>query len=185
MKIYVKIEGITPILFNRFCEEEYMLKSPKNKNLLPREEAEKTLYKNKAAIIYIPAINIFSCIISAGIYHKLGKNKVTTQKSSLIPAGLQVMEIECSLNTSDFEVDSRSVVVPATGGRIMKHRARLDEWETEFHLIIDETIFDERFVRQLIDDAGMKCGLGDFRPNRKGLFGKFKVTEWKALKVKK
>jgi hypothetical protein len=103
-------------------------------------------------------------------------------KSSLVPSGLQLEEIECSLNTKDFEVDTRSVVVPATGGRIIKHRARLDKWELSFTLQVDETIFDERFVRQLVDDAGMKCGLGDFRPNRKGLFGKFKVIEWKAKK---
>ncbi len=181
MKIKVKIKGVTPLLFNRFIEEEYQVKT-RNKNALPREEAEKTLHKNKKGIIIMPAQNIFSCLICAGKYHKIGKNKVTTQKSSIVPAGLQVDEIECSLDTKDFEVDSRSVVIPSTGGRVMKHRARLDAWELSFTLDVDPTIFDEKFVRQLVDDAGQKVGLGDFRPDRKGLFGKFKVVKWKVVK---
>ena len=74
------------------------------------------------------------------------------------------------------------IFIPSTGGRIMKHRARLDEWSVVFTLDIDETIFDEKFTRQLVDDAGQKVGLGDFRPDRKGLFGKFKVIKWKIIK---
>ena len=88
-------------------------------------------------------------------------------------------EIVLPLGTKKFEVDSRSVVIPATGGRIMKHRARLDEWKLTFELEVDTTIFAVDFVRALMDDAGKKIGLGDFRPDRKGPFGKFKVTKWK------
>ena len=102
----------------------------------------------------------------------------TTTKSSLIPAGMAVREIVCPLNTKDFEVDSRSVVIPSTGGRIMAHRPRLDEWSLGFTLEVDDSMFSTDFVRLLVDDAGRKIGLGDFRPDRKGPFGKFTVTEW-------
>lgn len=182
MKINVEITGSTPMLMNRFNDEESISNQPRNKNLLPRDHAEKTAYKLSNGYLYIPSPNIFSCIICAGKFHKIGKNKVTTVRSSLVPAGLAINTIDCLLNTKEFEVDSRSVVIPSTGGRIMKHRARLDKWALSFEIEIDETVFSESFVRQLVDDAGSKVGLGDFRPDRKGPFGKFKVTKWKKIK---
>lgn len=64
----------------------------------------------------------------------------------------------------------------------MCHRPRLDEWSTAFTLDVDGDMFSEKLVRLLVDDAGKKCGLGDYRPNRKGPFGKFVVTSWETIK---
>jgi hypothetical protein len=60
----------------------------------------------------------------------------------------------------------------------MCHRPRLDEWALSFRLEVDTRMFTSQFVRQLVDDAGAKIGLGDFRPDRKGPFGRFKATGW-------
>lgn len=125
---------------------------------------------------------MFRAIIDAGKFHKLGKSKVTTQKSTLVTAAMALSAIVIPLNTKVFEVDSRSVVIPSTGGRIMKHRARLDEWSLTFELEVDTTMFSVGFARLLVDDAGKRIGLGDFRPDRKGPFGKFNVTKWKEVK---
>lgn len=177
MNIKIKIDGITPLLMNKFNSEE-LGNNVRDKNETPREAAEKTAYLTKEKELYFPGENIFAAIICAGKYHKIGKNKVTTMKSSLIPAGITMLTMVCLFNTSEFEVDSRSVVIPSTGGRIMKHRARLDKWTTEFDIDVDKNLFSEKIARQLIDDTGSKVGLGDFRPDRKGSFGKFKVIHW-------
>ena len=100
----------------------------------------------------------------------------------MIPAGMSMDELVLSLNTKVFEVDSRSVVIPSTGGRIMKHRARLDKWGLTFILQYDPEMFSEDIVRKLVDDAGRRVGLGDYRPDRKGPFGKFCVVKWKIEK---
>ncbi len=36
-----------------------------------------------------------------------------------------------------------------------------------------------KLFREIVDAAGKKIGLGDFRPDRKGPFGKFVVIHWK------
>jgi hypothetical protein len=132
----------------------------------------------------VPGPNIFACLINAGKFHKVGKTKVTTQKSSLVPAGISINEIVLPVSDGNgggaatWEVDSRSVVIPSTGGRIMCHRPRVDEWGLSFSLDVDTELFQPAFVRKLMDDAGKKCGLGDYRPDRKGPFGKFVVTSW-------
>jgi hypothetical protein len=180
MHINVEIEGITPLLMNKF-NEETLNTSNRDKNETPREAALKTAYRGEGGALYFPAENIFACIVCAGKYHKIGKNKVTTMKSSLIPAGLTMLSTACLFNTDEFEVDSRSVVIPSTGGRIMKHRARLDQWKTIFSIEVDGSLISEKMARQIIDDAGSKVGLGDFRPDRKGSFGKFKVIKWEKV----
>jgi hypothetical protein len=186
MKITATIKGITPILMNRFTEDaEIKVSSGISKVSVsgkgtPREQAQKKAYADEKGNLYIPGPNIFACIIQAGSFHKVGKSKITTKKSSLVPAGMAINEIVCPLHTKAFEVDSRSVVIPATGGRIMCHRPRLDEWELSFSLEVDREMFDEPTVRLLVDDAGRKVGLGDFRPDRKGPFGRFTVTKWQV-----
>ena len=185
--VRITIEGITPLLMNRFTEEnEIRISSGSAPATIgckgtPREQAQKTAYIDNDGMLYVPGPNVFRCLIEAGKYIKVGKCKATTQKSSMIPAGISLQEIVLPFGTDNFEVDSRSVVIPSTGGRIMKHRARLDEWKLTFTLDVDETMFDLRFVRQLTDDAGRRIGLGDFRPDRKGPFGKFKVINWQEL----
>lgn len=185
MEITVRIEGVTPLLMNRFSEENEVAVSSgtrasiKGMRGTPREQATAKAYSDKDGMLYIPGPNIFACLVAAGAFHKIGKQKVTTQKSSLIPAGVAVVELVCSLNTKAWEVDSRSVVIPSTGGRIMCHRPRVDKWGVEFTLDLDEAMFDPKFVRILVDDAGKKVGIGDYRPQRKGPFGRFVVSSWR------
>lgn len=191
MKIHVTIEGTTPLIMGRFTEEDAIKVSAGTSTVsvgskgTPREQAKKKAYSDSEGNLYIPGPNIFAGLIEAGKFHKSGKSKVTTKKSSLIPAGISLLDIICPLGTKDFEVDSRSVVIPATGGRIMAHRPRLDTWRLSFQLEVDTRMFSEQFVRALVDDFGQKIGLGNFRPERKGPFGKFVVTEWRVEQERK
>lgn len=188
MKINVVIEGVTPLLMNRFTEANEVSVSGgtsatyKSGKGTPREQAEPKRYADKNGMLFIPGPNIFATLVAAGVFHKVGKSKLTTMKTSLIPAGIMVEELVCPLNTDQWEVDSRSVVIPSTGGRIMCHRPRIDKWECPFTLDIDETMFSPALVRAIIDDAGKKIGLGDYRPSRKGPFGRFVVKTWAVEK---
>ena len=78
-------------------------------------------------------------------------------------------------------IDSRPVVVPATKGRIVRHRPRFDTWETTFNISFDETLLTSQQVRTVVDDCGSRVGLLDFRPERKGPFGRFMVSHWEEL----
>jgi len=188
MKIHVTIEGLTPLLMNRFTDEAEIATTSGHTPALrgggkgtPREQAERTAYRDvQSGDLYLPGPNLFAAIVDAGKFHKLGKNKVTTQRSSLVPAGLLVDELMIPLGTKAFEVDSRRVRIPATGGCVMRHRARLDTWRASFTLDVDATVFSPGFVRELLDDAGKKIGLGDYRPATRGPFGRFVVTRWEV-----
>lgn len=194
--VKVTIEGTTPLLMNRFTDEAAAKVSGGTSTVMaggkgtPREQASKKVYEDEQGILHIPGTNVFRAIIDAGTFHKAGKSKITTQKSSLVPAAMALIELTCPLakpkgGAPAWEVDSRSVVIPSTGGRIMCHRPRVDEWRLSFTLEVDTGMFSLPLVRQLVDDAGKRIGLGDFRPARKGPFGRFVVVEWSVEKEAK
>ena len=188
MRVKVEIAGVTGLLMNRFGEDAEAAVGSGTRPTFsgdkgtPRDQASKKAYADQDGQLYIPGANIFASIINAGIFHKVGKKQLTTAKTSLIPAGCIVEDLICPLGTDKWEVDSRSVVNPSTSGRMMCHRPRLDQWSLSFTLNIDTTVFDPKLIRAVVDDAGKKIGLGDFRPQRKGPFGRFVVTKWQEIK---
>lgn len=187
MNITVKIEGISPLLMNRFHEAAQQQVS--NNSTLsirgekggPREQAEPKLYRDSGGRPVLPGPNLFSALVQAGTFIKVGKSKLSTLRSSLVPAGLSIQELELPITPQTWEVDSRAVVIPATGGRIMAHRPRFDAWACNCTLVVDTDLFSERLIRELVDTAGQRVGLGDFRPARRGPFGRFKVVNWKTF----
>lgn len=186
MLIAVRIEGQTPLLMNRFTEAAQAKVATGTSTAitsgtrgLPREQAAPKVYLNDAGKPIVPGPNVAACIVAAGEHVKAGRSKLSTKKSSLIPAGITLLEPELPITPAAWEVDSRSVVIPATGGRVMCHRPRFDKWALGFTLDVDETMFSEQLVRELVDLAGKRIGLGDFRPARRGPFGRFAVVSWK------
>lgn len=164
-RISVAIEGTSPLLMNKFTDVNAQAVQGGTSVAFvgskgtPREQAERKIYADDQGVIHVPGPNIFRCIIDAGVFHKAGKSKVTTQKSSLVPAAVSLLELTCPVRAADggepqWEVDSRSVVVPSTGGRIMAHRPRFDTWRLGFTLEVDTGMFALPLVRQLVDDGG-------------------------------
>ncbi len=191
-QINVTIEGVSPLICNKFTDAamEAATNSTRVSTVgdkgTPREQAESKLYIGHDGKPMIPNPNLFRCIIDGGKFFKAGKSKVTTLKSSLIPACLAIEELEIPIiHNEPWRVDTRAVRIPSTGGRIATHRPMFDDWKLEFTMILDEEILSEKLLREIVDAAGKRIGLGDFRPDCKGPFGRFVVTHWAAEEVKK
>jgi len=182
--IDVVIEGTTPLICNKFSDASLLGNGTttvfRGDKGSPLEQATGKLYLGSDGKPVIPQPNLFRCIIDAGTFFKAGKSKVTTQKTSLIPACIDIHGIELPLKFKDaWTVDSRGVVIPSTGGRIACHRPKFNDWSLAFTMDIDTSMIPVKLVREIVDAAGKRIGLGDFRPARKGPFGKFVVTHWK------
>lgn len=179
----VEITGTTPLLLNKFTDAAQQAATSGTRSAitgskgLPREQAETKLYYGlDGKTLVVPQPNLFRCLIDAGKFFKAGKSKVTTQKTSLIPACVEVDGVTIPLLVDGWEVDTRPVRIPATGGRILCHRPRFDKWMLRFTIHIDTEMMDEKLLREIVDCAGKRIGLGDFRPDNKGPFGKFCMT---------
>lgn len=183
--IKIVIQGTTAMLMNRFTDEaakkatDGTRTSAVGERLPPEEDAKQRLYTDEAGTIIMPAPNLLMCVTDGGKFFKNGRSKVTTQKSSLIPACMSLSEIAYPFKSKGgWSVDTRPVRIPVTGGRILRHRPIFHDWEIAFDVELDTEIMSVSLLRQIVDAAGKRIGLGDFRPDRRGPFGKFVVTSW-------
>lgn len=171
----VSIKGISPLMMHRFPEEPIKALEKKTRE----EQAEIAAYRDiDTKRLYVPASAVHRALINAAIYSK-GKGRSSLQKEAA--ACFLVTPERLDLGVSDYIVDARPVVVPATKGRVMRYRPKLEEWSLAFELQYDPTLMSEENVRQIVDDAGSRVGLLEFRPACKGPYGRFMVTEWKKL----
>jgi hypothetical protein len=190
MKIKIKIEGITPLICNRFTDEAALAASSGSRGSgsaqdrgLPQAICEAKLYTGLDGKPMIPQPNLLRCLVEGGRFHKAGKTQITTARSSHLYACLDIEGAEIPLiHEQPWKVDTRAVRIPATGGRILAHRPMFDDWALEFVAELDTDIVGVSILRRIVDDAGRRIGLGDFRPATKGPYGKFVVVKWEEIK---
>ena len=190
--------GKSPLLLNRMTEEqlESLRKAGgKRSKTAPRpestrDEAEPKLYKSKKGELYLPTENIFSRLVAAGQMVRLdGKRQVSTAKSTILPAFLTLLDPYVPLldpdnlkKTPAWEVDMRQGRNPNSGDAICIVRPRFDRWAFRLSCEMDENEISENVIRELFDKAGSRIGLGDFRPSRKGPFGRWVINSWERTK---
>jgi hypothetical protein len=168
----VTITGSSPLLMHKF--PMVPIEALEKKSI--QEQAELVAYRDpETEELYIPGTNIQRSLVASAAFSK-GKGRGSLQKS--VAACVFVTPERVSLNTKVFTIDSRPVVVPATKGRIMRHRPSLMTWAVEFTVEWDPTLLTAGQMRRVVDDSGSRVGLLDFRPEKKGSFGRFVVTSW-------
>lgn len=184
----VRIVGESAILQNRFSERaevegEMATRRVNVAKKKPRDEAEASCYRNAKGELYFPGAAIMKLLREAGSAHKQKGSRKSVK--FLVPSACLVMdesvllrEVKSDKPIKDFEVDSRPVVIPATKGRVMRHRPRIEEWSAKFSLRINENVLPNTIFHQLLREGGEQLGLGDFRPEKGGGFGMFSVVTW-------
>lgn len=188
VSVHATICGLTPLLQHRFGEaaEGDCVKDTRPVGIrrgTPREEAEKVCYRHPDGHLYMPGPAIGRLLREAGSGHKQRGSRKSLKY--IIPAAVIVMDDAMTLHDdsgtpiSAFEVDSRPVVIPSTKGRVMRHRPRLDVWQLTVHLRINEDVLSAEIVQQLLVEGGSMIGLGDYRPEKGGPFGTFRLLHWR------
>jgi hypothetical protein len=177
----VTISQISALLVNRFHEAAQAeatsgVHSQARDPQTPEEDAESRLYVLPDGSYYFPGENLRQSMITAAGRHKIGRRGAGTDAAAALSIEPDAMPL-----TGDWHTDSRAVVIPATKGRILRHRPMFDKWSIDFNLLIVSSMFDVQLARRVLDDAGLFVGLGDFRPQKKGPFGRFQVDSWKKL----
>ena len=173
-KVEVAIKGISPLLMHSFPMMPLEHAEKKSKE----EQAEYAAYRDaETKELYIPSVCIQRCMVSAATYSK-GKGRASLQKQ--VAACVFISPDRVSLGTKDYKIDARPVVVPATKGRIIRYRPILEQWQCKFEIEYDDDLLTEANLRKILDDGLQRVGLLDFRPEKKGPFGRAIVTKWTA-----
>jgi hypothetical protein len=180
--------GTTSLLLNRATEEALSGRTRSNnpgEPLDPRVVAERAVYRFNDKQLAIPGAAVARMLREAGGSHKSKGSRKSLKY--IVPAAVLVLDDLLGLyladrktKVTDFEVDSRPVTIPATKGRIMRHRARLNEWAFKARLRINTDILDENMVRRLLIEGLQQIGLGDYRPEKGGPFGTSDLVLWQV-----
>lgn len=193
MIIDVGLRGVSPLLMNKMDPSTLeglrtKTKTPKTASIgttkTPREDAERKVYLSDDGP-YLPGTMLMSCLIAAGQHVRLdGKRQISTAKSTVLPGLMTLLTTAPLLKEPDtdkaatWEADVQQGRNPNGGEAVAICRPRFDAWAFEVAIDIAETEVGENVIRELFDKAGRRCGLGDFRPQRKGIFGQFIVECW-------
>jgi hypothetical protein len=185
----VTIKGRTPLLMNKpssLMMETDPKKGKQSKGTDNRDAksiAETKLYEIEGTL-YQPNTHIRGSLIEAGKEFTIkGKGKSTYSK--VIGYSVEVNPMEIEHKKTKWETYSVLAVNPTTGGRNPVHRPMFREWELDFQLTFDESRIHPDVMKEILETAGQIVGIGDWRPNKKGTFGKFEVIKWELAKVKK
>lgn len=181
----ITIEGVSPLMMDRLDPNDLGKDKPgkgKREEPHPLDAAEKKLYKHENGTIYLPTNNILSCIMGGGEYFKQGMSKITTRDRSLIPACVEMHTLAVDLiSLKGWTLDSRIVWNGIKKVPIVAHRPMFHDWKVTFTLDLDTELLSPKLLREIVDSAGKRVGLGAYRPSRKGPYGRFVVTEWKEI----
>lgn len=179
-KVKVEITGITALLQNK--PEEYGFDNQwveKTATTDYEKEALKKLYINLKGIIYQPGCHIEAALIEAGKKIKVkGQGKATYSK--LFGSMVSVCQEDVPHLIPKYEIFKKLVVIPSTKGRVMRYRPMFRKWKLQFYIEFEEEIPKE-VIKEGLEIAGKFVGIGDWRPQKKGKFGKFQVTSFKEV----
>lgn len=173
-KVIVEITGTTPLLMNNpiglISKKKQTLTTEKRDAF---EEAKALLYADEKGKLFVPSVAIKGCLINAASYRKFGKYAARP----IVAGGIIISPDKIYLNTNKWDVDIRSVVIQRA--RIAKARPKVSDWKLTFELLYNERLIQSPdLIKPLLEDAGERIGILDFRPAKTGSFGMFKVTKW-------
>ena len=180
MKKYeIEVESVSALLMNRFVGSGDDLQPTKKKIVTTKKVAvEDKLYKLENGQPYIPARYFEGSLIEAG---KSFKGKGKTNLSKIMGAMVSVEPDGIKLTGVAWVEDIQVGVNPMTGGRMQIHRPRFDKWGAKFSLTISTDDIPTETLKEMLDHAGLYVGVGDWRPAKKGKYGKFLVTKFKEI----
>lgn len=187
--LLVPIVGTTPLIVNRFSEKakRQMLdnmqgrKSPKEpKN--PQAEYEAAFYRLKDGGYGFPATAFKLATVGGCRFY--GKSITMTALKQFIffkgepgSDGLSLIRIEGEPHMRE------DVTRLARNSTTLTYRPEFPEWSTVLTVTYVTSAITRNSVLSLIDAGGMGVGVGEWRPERNGDFGTFRIDPSRNVEV--
>jgi hypothetical protein len=171
----VTIEGLTPLIVNRFSEskvremEEKQQKAAKvaRKPRQPEQEFLAALYEITPGHYGFPAAGIKKALVSAG--GRFADETMTVLRGVISIVG-DLLEIR-----GPEPVMRKDMVVLKGGTTSIAYRPQFTRWEMDVPMLFNENMISREQVLNLFNIAGFAVGLGSWRPECKGNFGQFRI----------
>ncbi|HZO69369.1 MAG TPA: hypothetical protein VFB74_30625 [Kribbellaceae bacterium] len=187
--LLVPIIGTTPLIVHRFSEKakKKMLdamqgrsepKQPKD----PKAEYEAAFYRTKDGYGF-PAVAFKAATVGAARFY--GKDvTMTALRQFLFFKGVLSDKDPQPLVEITGEPRMREDVVTVNrGGSDLRYRPEFPEWSTVLEVTYVSSMLTRDSVLSLIDAAGMGVGVGEWRPEKSGDFGTYRIDPTRDIEV--
>lgn len=176
-KITMKFTGTSPILLSgdrladplekaTIAHKELTSKRKKTEEdhiAIARSQWGGLLYLDEKENIIMPTQNIRAAIVGGAKLNKLG---MQVKRGTMMMVDDVPLDYGKKLTVDQLweqrYLDRRSVVIGSA--RVMAYRPKFNNWSV---------IFDISQIKQASDNAGLFVGIGGFRPEKGGTFGRF------------
>lgn len=185
----VPIIGTTPLIVHRFSEKakKKMLddmqgkKTPKQAKD-PQAEYDAAFYRLTNGDYGLPAIAFKLATVGAARFY--GKNVTMTALKQFLFFQGEVGEDGRALVRIEGEPRMREdVVTVGRGGTDLRYRPEFLEWRTVLEVTYVKSALTRNSVISLIDAGGMGVGVGEWRPEKDGDFGTYRVDEEREIEI--
>jgi len=175
MKINASVEGVAPLLMNRYAGGDEDVKKGKakmKKTYVPEDEAEKSCYRTSDKKLFLPSTHFKASMVKAAVDFKITGKK--TYKD-YIKAGIFIEPVEIILDQQEYIIHEEPVVIQRA--RVLSWRPRFNKWTCNFTIEITDDMINPTVLKEILEEAGKHKGVGDHRPE----YGRFKITNWKVI----
>lgn len=187
--VTITIEGTAPISFSRLHGE------PKKDKELP-DTYEKRTWREKAHVndagnATIPGVAIVAAVMTAAQRDSRkipGKGHSTYSKhfaSGLVPLeSPELLDPKTGKPIPADKLDSWTGPMHANGNRtsgtrVMRTFPEARQWRVQTRIAVVDKVIPQELFREYLEQAGMTIGLGRWRPENRGMYGRFRVVETK------
>jgi hypothetical protein len=181
-RIVIDITGVSPLLQNNPIGSMMGQTAGLGGKTIPtaEQEANRLCYRNKQGFLYIQTVAFRNAMIAAGSGRKVGKMMAKRMVSaSIFPRYDQAVLLDPHTNKPIEKYEIFSVPVNIKGrGRVIRSRPRLEEWKTRLELDVNREFLPvgprgNEIVVELLSIAGQLVGVGDWRVEKNGPYGRF------------
>lgn len=173
-----KVTGISPILMNNPASMQRQAAGLNQKKIpTPEEEAKAKIYADDKGNLFVPSLQFRSALLGACAGRRMGKTGV----KFFVSGGVFSTNTETPLvhpktgkPLRDYKINIARAVVGKAG--ILRARPEVYPWACQLDFEIDNTVVaDSAVVLELLNIAGKVRGIGDWRPQKGGPYGRFAV----------
>lgn len=187
--IRIPIIGTSPLIIHRFSEKakRQMLdamqgrKSPKTVKD-PEAEYEGAAYKFEDGAYGFPVIGFKAATVSAARFY--GKDvSMTALRQFVFFRGEVGVDGQQLARIVGEPIIREDVVRVGRGGADLRYRPEFREWATTLEVTYIKSVITQGSVLSLIDAGGLGVGIGEWRPEKSGDFGTYKIDTSKRVEV--
>ncbi len=182
------LESLTPYSQSGFFQTEKPAK-------MCHQEYEETYWKEKMHVtpdgnVFIPPMSFKFCVTEAArrLGRKIpGKGNATYGKR--FEGGIMVMDaIILPIRGDDVKgewINANADGVRGSGKRVRRCFPVIPDWKADVKFWLTDDVIDQSVFEEAVSEAGQFIGVGRFRPEKGGFYGRFKVTafNWEAEAV--